>query len=150
MVATGKDASAGQHPALDLELHRDNGAPGVARAAVAGLCEQVGLTGAPCHTLLLLVSEIVTNAVLHSKAAPNTPIRFRAEVDRDHYHVRVDVHDGGPDFAPPAARPQLGGWGLRLLDSEARSWGVHRNEGTLVWFELALDANCPARVAPGS
>jgi anti-sigma regulatory factor (Ser/Thr protein kinase) len=138
MGATGGESEPAQRTPLDLQLQRDESAPGVARAAVAGLCEQAGVTGVPCHTLLLLVSEIVTNAVVHSKASSGTPIRFTVEVKPE--HVRVDVHDGGPDFAPPAGRPELGGWGLRLLDREARDWGVHRSEGTLVWFELALDA----------
>jgi anti-sigma regulatory factor (Ser/Thr protein kinase) len=138
MFSLGMDADPHVR-ALDLELQRAPEAPAVARAAAAGLCQQIGLTHARCQTLLLLVSEIVTNAVIHSKALPDTPIRFSAAADR--HHVRVDVHDGGSGFTP---RPQTGvhgGWGLRLLDQQARSWGIDDAQGTLVWFELAVDPN---------
>ncbi len=143
MAALGKDAGADQRPSLELDLHRDESAPGVARAATAGLCEQAGLTVARRQTLLLLVSEIVTNAVLHSKASSAIPITLTADADQD--RVRVDVYDGGPDFAQPplAARP-FGGWGLHLLDREASDWGVRRSGGTLVWFELSLDGRLAA------
>jgi anti-sigma regulatory factor (Ser/Thr protein kinase) len=138
MVA-GKDAAEPtKHTSLEIDLRRDESAPGVARAAITGLCERVGLTGARGQTLVLLVSEIVTNAVVHSTASPETPIQLKAHADAE--RVRVDVHDGGQDFAhQPAAQQQGGGWGLRLVEREARRWGVQRNDGTRVWFELALD-----------
>lgn len=138
MFAAGMDAD--QHRgSLELDLHRDPDAPAVARAAAAGLCQHVGLTDARCQTLLLLVSEIVSNAVIHSKALPGTPIRFSAAANR--HRIRVNVHDGGPGFTPQrrAQTTEQGGWGLRLLDQQAHSWGVDDQQGTLVWFELALD-----------
>jgi anti-sigma regulatory factor (Ser/Thr protein kinase) len=137
MFAVGMDADPPGR-ALELELQRAPDAPAVARAAAAGLCQQIGLTHARCQTLLLLVSEIVTNAVIHSKALPSTPIRFSAAANR--HHVRVDVHDGGPGFTPQPRTGVHGGWGLRLLDQQARCWGIEDEQGTLVWFELAVDA----------
>jgi anti-sigma regulatory factor (Ser/Thr protein kinase) len=133
----GKDAKCGEGSLLELDLQRDESAPRVARAAITGLCERIGLSGARCQTLLLLVSEVVTNAVVHSKAPPSTPIRFK--VDSDDERVRVVVHDHGPEINPPSTRQDWGGWGLRLLDSQARDWGIERRDGTLVWFELVLD-----------
>ncbi len=142
MVA-GRDADATPHTSLELDLRRDKTAPGVARAAITGLCETVGLVGGRCQTLLLLVSEVVTNAVLHSNAPTSAPIRFRADAEED--CVRVDVHDGGTDFTPPPPLPPRahGGWGLQLVEREARHWGVAQSDGTLVWFELAFDPGGP-------
>lgn len=139
-MVTGKDAEPGRRTSLELDLHRDKDAPSIARAAVAGLCERVELTSARCQMLLLLVSEIVTNAVVHSNAPPGTPIRFRA--DADAVRVRVDVHDAGHVFTHSSlatAHQRRSGWGLRLVEREARRWGVQHHDGTLVWFELALD-----------
>lgn len=144
MVVSDRDACSGQPRPLQLDLKRDENAPGVARAAVTGLYDQPGMTVARYQTLLLLVSEIVTNAVLHSKAPPWTPIRFSAGADRD--RVRVQVHDGGPTFDPPVGPGERGGWGLHILDREARDWGVQQGDGTLVWFELALG---PCGAPPG-
>jgi anti-sigma regulatory factor (Ser/Thr protein kinase) len=137
MVAAGMEANR-NNGSLELDLQRCPEAPAVARAATAGLCQQIGLTHARRQTLLLLVSEIVTNAVVHSKALPGTPIRFSATADRR--RIRIDVHDGGPGFTPkPRGDTQeCGGWGLHLLDQEARCWGVDNKQGTLVWFELSV------------
>jgi anti-sigma regulatory factor (Ser/Thr protein kinase) len=142
MVA-GKDADPHYGASLELDLPRDASAPSVARAAIRGLSEGVQMTGARYQTLLLLVSEIVTNAVLHSKAPQGKPIQFTANANTE--RIRIDVHDGGPEFNPPAAaaRRQTGSWGLHLLEREAQSWGVQQDTGTLVWFELALDGCIP-------
>jgi hypothetical protein len=74
MFTMGMDADSHRR-SLELELQRDpDGRPSLAPSPPA--CQQIGLTHARCQTLLLLVSEIVTNAVIHSKALPSTPIRF--------------------------------------------------------------------------
>jgi anti-sigma regulatory factor (Ser/Thr protein kinase) len=138
MFAAGMDADP-RCRSLELDLHRDPEAPAVARAAAVGLCQQIGLAHACCQTLLLLVSEIVTNAVIHSKARPGTPIRFSVAANR--HHIRVGVHDGGPSFTPESrgGATEHDGWGLRLLDQQAQAWGVEDEQGTLVWFELEVD-----------
>jgi anti-sigma regulatory factor (Ser/Thr protein kinase) len=88
--------------------------------------------------LLLLVTELVTNAVRHGGAANDRPLRvdLRRQADR----IRVEVVDPGTDFeAPEAPRSGdwSGGWGLFLVDRIAECWGVHRAPaGTCVWFEL--------------
>jgi anti-sigma regulatory factor (Ser/Thr protein kinase) len=80
--------------------------------------------------MLLLVSEIVTNAVIHSKALPSTPIRF--SVAANCHHIGVNVHDRGPGFTPQPRTVPHGGRGLRLLDQQTRSWGIDNEQGTLV------------------
>jgi anti-sigma regulatory factor (Ser/Thr protein kinase) len=86
-------------------------------------------------TVLLLVSEVVTNAILHARSA----IRLVVE-DRDQV-ARVEVHDASP--VPPRMhhfRLAAGtGRGLRLLDQLAMAWGVdpsRRGDGKVVWFEV--------------
>ena len=83
-----------------------------------------------------MVSELVSNAVLHSSAGP---IGLRVELGED--LARVEVSDRGNGFeAPdePCSRfPERGGFGLVLVDSLARRWGVRRDDGaTVVWSEL--------------
>jgi anti-anti-sigma factor len=136
----GETANASGQGTLELKLARDQNAPGAARSATREWSESIGLTDPLAETLLLLVSEVVTNAVVHSKAPPNSPISFRADADRE--RIRVDVHDGGPGFSKPprSEPPPPGGWGLHLVDRKARNWGVQASNGTLVWFELALNS----------
>ena len=91
----------------------------------------------------LLVTELVTNAVLHGGAAEDKSLRvaFRRQADRIH----VEVIDPGTDFHSPG-RPGSGdstGWGLFLVDRIAATWGVRPAPvGTCVWFEM-VDAVPP-------
>jgi anti-sigma regulatory factor (Ser/Thr protein kinase) len=128
-------------PALRLELDRDLHAPAAARAAVSKWCADLG-GGAPRReTLLLLVSELVTNAVLHSQGPADAPIRVIARVEDE--RVRVEVTDAGTRFTGashelprPGAGTTIGGYGLYVVDQAASRWGVERACGTRVWFEI--------------
>ena len=92
--------------------------------------------------LLLLLTELVTNAVRHSGASKGDPIAIEMHEDTD--CVRVEVTDPGHGFDPPDRLvPDLnktGGLGLVLVDRLSRAWGTQRTpKGSLVWFELAND-----------
>jgi anti-sigma regulatory factor (Ser/Thr protein kinase) len=137
VIPTSERVCGRQDTSVQLELGRGADAPATARAAVSGLCERAGLSGARCHTLLLLVSEIVTNAVLHSNERPGAPIHFAAEAADG--VLRIEVADGGRGFTDADATRTRGGWGLRLVAKEASRWGVDDARGTRVWFELQLD-----------
>jgi anti-sigma regulatory factor (Ser/Thr protein kinase) len=83
----------------------------------------------------LLVSELVTNAVLHAR----TGCVVVAEVDGD--SLRVEVIDGAGDsaaVAPGGARLSAeGGRGLVIVDVVATAWGVDEHSaGKSVWFSL--------------
>jgi anti-sigma regulatory factor (Ser/Thr protein kinase) len=78
----------------------------------------------------LLISELVTNAVLHGEG----PIGLTIDVDGR--AARFAVSDQGD--GTPAVRDDPGpdgGWGLRLVAQIARRWGVERGH-TRVWFEI--------------
>jgi anti-sigma regulatory factor (Ser/Thr protein kinase) len=119
-------------------LPRSAEAPALARAATRELCERLPLSDSRCQILLVLVSEVVTNAVKYSDRAHEGGITFRA-AEIGGGAVRIDVHDGGTGFQPQPRDPSKpdGGWGLYLVDQESRSWGVEAAAGTRVWFELA-------------
>src|SRR5215208_3207386 len=92
--------------------------------------------------LLLLLTEVVTNAVRHSGAAKGDPIAIAMSESRN--CVRVEVTDPGNGFERPARLvPDLtktGGLGLVLVDRLSRAWGTRKTpKGSLVWFELAHD-----------
>jgi anti-sigma regulatory factor (Ser/Thr protein kinase) len=138
VVPTDERASGSVRAAsLRLELERNAEAPAIARAAVRGLCERSRVSASSCQTLLLLVSEIVTNAVVHSDAPASRPIAFSARARRGRVHV--EVADGGHGFHPRSAHSPSGGWGLRLVQKEAARWGIDTERGTTVWFDLRVD-----------
>jgi anti-sigma regulatory factor (Ser/Thr protein kinase) len=84
------------------------------------------------HTVTLLVTEIVANSVRHSGLAGDVHVAGALEPG----FARVEVLDSGPGF-DPEVRHTTDGYGLRLVDKLATSWGVERGSGgTLVWFEV--------------
>lgn len=121
---------------FQLTLGGGADAPAAARRAIA---EHHPMLPQPVKdNVLLLVTELVTNAVRHGGAAASQPVQVEVRSSRG--RIRVDVVDPGVDFdAPP--RPgngnSNGGWGLFLLDKIAESWGVSpAPAGTCVWFEV--------------
>src|SRR3954469_3549460 len=87
------------------------------------------------HTVDLLATELVANAVRHAGLQPDAHIVFAARFVED--HIRVEVAQPGKGFDPEQATHGPG-FGLRMLDKLAARWGVDRTEaGTRVWFEVA-------------
>jgi anti-sigma regulatory factor (Ser/Thr protein kinase) len=121
---------------LRLELERDVRAPAIARSAVAEQLAAMGVDGSFGQTVVLLVSEVVSNAVRHSSAAPDAAISLDTRVTER--AVRVAVTDAGAGFTPRPRDPdRLGeGYGLYLVAKAASAWGVETDDGTTVWFEL--------------
>lgn len=80
----------------------------------------------------LLVSELVTNAVVHGRGR----VILRAQLDDD--RLLVEVIDDGDGFERTVRQrdfDSVGGRGLAIVDVLASRWGIH--EGTThVWFEL--------------
>ena len=83
----------------------------------------------------LLVSELVSNAILH--AGTELEVVVRVMPDR----VSVEVHDRGPGAATRRHYSATSGTGrgLVLVDELAHEWGtVVTADGKFVWFELAI------------
>lgn len=121
-----------------MTLERDPQAPSLARRAVADLTEKGWFPPEELATLTLLVSELVSNAVLHSDAPSASGIVLQAQL-LEEGAVRVEVIDRGSGFnaTPRDPKRPIGGFGLYLVDKQATRWGVDRKGGTRVWFELA-------------
>jgi anti-sigma regulatory factor (Ser/Thr protein kinase) len=84
----------------------------------------------------LLVSELVTNGVLHGDAT-DAEDSLTLSIASNAV-VRVDVIDHGGGFVPGTSEPDpVGGWGLMLVEELADRWGVTRDGETRVWFEMA-------------
>jgi anti-sigma regulatory factor (Ser/Thr protein kinase) len=119
---------------IDLRLRPDANSPAEARRSLEALRPR--LDDLLLDDAVLLVSEIVSNSVRHASLDETDAIEVRIRGSRS--KLRVDVVDPGPGFDPERTRSseREGGWGLRLLDRLATRWGVERNDGTRVWFEL--------------
>jgi anti-sigma regulatory factor (Ser/Thr protein kinase) len=113
-------------------------APVEARRAL--LTRAAGMPAAVRDDVLLLLTELVTNAVRHAGVGPERSLdtKIREWPGR----VRVDVTDpstGATSFGARSNGDSKGGWGLFLVDQIADRWGVRRTPtGTCVWFELSV------------
>ena len=109
-------------------------APGIARRALRSWLVALACADELVEDAALVVSETVTNAVVHARSAP----RLRVSIVDD--RLRVEVHDTSP------ARPVLrapsavtGGQGLRIVTAVAQECGwMATSTGKVVWTELRL------------
>ena len=121
----------------EIALPTGSNAPGAARMVVAHC-----LTGLVSRQILLdaqlLVSEIVTNSVRHGELADGDSVLVRVFLAAE--SVRFEVVNRGTagvvTARQPDQRPRGGGFGLELVNLLTASWGVRRNGGTNVWFEM--------------
>jgi anti-sigma regulatory factor (Ser/Thr protein kinase) len=116
---------------MDLAFAPDVEAPAAARAELGDL----GLERAEGQAVMLLASELVTNCIRHAGVGRRQRIRLRALVTDT--LVRIEVIDSGAGMrVVMRTGDDHGGWGLRLVDRIADRWGVVRDAGTHVWFEI--------------
>lgn len=118
-----------------VQLPGDATASGRARRFLRATLEEWGLDADTVDTAELCVSELVTNAVIHSGTAPEVVARFDGELltvlVQDH-GARGTVHQV-EDYDAEA----ISGRGLTLVDALATAWSAeHSSDGTTVWFEL--------------
>jgi anti-sigma regulatory factor (Ser/Thr protein kinase) len=113
---------------LSTNLPRSPDSISAARRLVNGHTTALGVQQR--EDAALMVSELVTNAVVHGVGA----ISLRIDVEAD--AVRIEVADeGNVALAPSPEAGAHGGWGLRIVEQLADDWGVLEGS-TKVWFRL--------------
>ncbi|MCW2995964.1 MAG: serine/threonine protein phosphatase [Conexibacter sp.] len=114
----------------------ERSAPARGRVATRALLDG-WLTPAQVGDALLLVSELMTNAVRHAPHGAGATVTLR--LGRTGHCVRGEMSDDGPGFDVALERPRStdsGGRGLLLVDALASRWGASMASGHCVWFEL--------------
>lgn len=122
----------GSTPRSECELPVSWEAPQLARTFLRNAsCQEH--QAAVLEDAVLLVSELVTNSVLHG----GPPVVVA--VDCDETTMRVRVRDGSTDM-PELREPGVSderGRGLSLVAKMSDAWGVERDPGgKYVWFAL--------------
>jgi len=100
-----------------------------------GFCAELDVSADVCGVLLLLASELMTNAVVHGSG----PARLRVNLEEAHLLLAAtDSSDRLPvvkDVGPSAP----GGRGMRLLQDLSETWGVREDPfGKTVWCRIAV------------
>ncbi len=111
-----------------------------ARDTVRERLRSWGVPGDTCCDAVLLVSELTTNALLHTDS---DQVLCGLKLTAGERSLRIELHDDSPAPVPPAehrAGPgEEGGRGLFLVRQLADRWGSARStraEGKVVWAEL--------------
>lgn len=115
-----------------LVMPFDSGNPALARRRALG-CADAWDAAVDRDTLVLLVSELLTNAVEHG--APPCGLRFGWHAGV----LRVEVTDGAVESLPVVVvNPDaLRGRGLGLVEALADRWGIDVTDSAkCVWFEI--------------
>lgn len=127
-----------------LHIPHDARAIGIARSTLHAVLVRHGLAEL-LDTAVLLASELLTNAYLHSRGPASLRLRWKDGV------LRLGVWDSDPtppapaDPADPAAPAVEGGRGLHLVRACADDWGwfllgddIFGARGKYVWCDLGI------------
>jgi len=117
------------------------------RLVAAALCSHA--RPETVHDATVVVSELVTNAVIHASTAVTVGLQLLPGGG-----ARIEVGDASswPPTPRRATADQPGGRGLILVDALSKEWGVSNTaDGKTVWAEIAPaprhTPNFPARAA---
>jgi anti-sigma regulatory factor (Ser/Thr protein kinase) len=138
--------------AATRRFRRDTHAPRAARNFVTDTLTGIRADTDTIDTAVLLISELVTNAVKHPDRGQHVTVALYRD---DHKSIRFEVTDSGRRPIPPAnglptadgysdpdADDGIGGLGLTILGILAAAHGVRRipgGNGNIAWFLLAID-----------
>jgi anti-sigma regulatory factor (Ser/Thr protein kinase) len=111
---------------------------GTARGQLSTELRDCGIFPATIGDAALVVSELLSNAILHARPLPGSWVQVSWALGPA--RIELEVSDGGSETWPHAFRPSLssiGGRGLVIVEHLCSSWGV-RNDGrrTTVWAVL--------------
>jgi anti-sigma regulatory factor (Ser/Thr protein kinase) len=124
------------------------GRPEHVREARAFAAKALGDLHPALDTAVLLTSELVTNAVTHSRSRSNGGT-VTVVIAESKGGVRIEVTDAGSELSAPVVRGEVyasDGHGLFLVQTLADQWGYVRDSGsTAVWFWLAAGMQKPTR-----
>lgn len=133
--SAGVDTQAGAYE-VELQLSEHDTSVAMAREFVRDALTRSRYQGRH-DDVILAVSEVVTNALLHGQSAP--VLRLAGTGSR----VRIEVTDNSPVLPVMRVSGPDGGWGLPMVERLAACWGAyHQDDGKVVWCEFA------ARLAP--
>jgi anti-sigma regulatory factor (Ser/Thr protein kinase) len=133
---------------FELTLAAALDAPAAAKAAMtAWMAGHVG--EATLADAQLLVVELVANSVRHADAPGDPVVSVRAGIRGD--ALRLEVVDRGTSGSIARRAPDMqdgGGFGLNLVESLARRWGIDRVAGTRVWADIGIRGSTSTARAP--
>ena len=134
LAAPGTYHRAPSHELVSMRFEpgRSTEAPRFARHALGDWLATIPCSDTVTRDAQLVVSELITNTILHTRSAPTVVASY------DDGRLRIEVHD--QDRAPPRIGDQADasrGWGLRLVAAVTDGWGWNpTRSGKHIWTEI--------------
>jgi anti-sigma regulatory factor (Ser/Thr protein kinase) len=114
----------------------------VARQRLAADLSAAGIFEAAVGDAVLVVSELLSNAIRHARPLPGTSVQVAWALADE--AIELAVSDGGAATTPArthASVSALGGRGLDIIEYVASRWGIRSDDsGQTVWAVLAAPA----------
>ncbi|WP_443049581.1 ATP-binding protein [Streptomyces sp. HD] len=142
-TVAGPQRGAAAERRFRFELAAHPGSPAQARRLTRARLNGWAVCEDTCDTAALVVSELVTNAIVHTASE-----HIVCELHDGAELVRIAVRDEGcapGEPHPLAARPEEEhGRGLLLVDALCHAWGANeQGAGLVVWADLARRVGFP-------
>ncbi|WP_338058569.1 ATP-binding protein [Streptomyces noursei] len=136
-VARKGTAGAGGRPVVSRWV-RHPCCVALARAELRNVLDRWGLAMVADDALLVL-SELLTNAVRHAQVSRGREIETR--YSREPQGIRIEVHDAADNWPQPRTPDAYGGRGLTIVAALAACWGTEVRDGGIgkaVWAVIAV------------
>jgi hypothetical protein len=128
-----------------IELRPGPSSPALARRFLSELSAAWSLPEPVGEQLVLVGSELVTNAVLHAR----TQLTLTLELQADRVRVSVRDHSSAAVALRHYRPDALTGRGLGVVATVSRAWGVEpATGGKVIWAELRLDGGPATPAGP--
>jgi anti-sigma regulatory factor (Ser/Thr protein kinase) len=133
-------------PPARIALPRNPSSVGAARRFIAARTAAWSFPEPAADQLVLIGSELVTNAVLHAR----TELTLTLELREDRVRISVKDRSKAPATLRHYRADALTGRGLGVVAALSDRWGVSTApDGKVVWAELRADGD-PAATTPAS
>jgi anti-sigma regulatory factor (Ser/Thr protein kinase) len=144
-MAASRDRST-----ASVSVPHERSSVSVARHAFADDLQASGVLRTDREDAVLVLSELVSNAIKHAEPLPTGEIQVRWAISRECLHI--EITDGGATTRPHAgvaAVSALGGRGLDIVRSVSAQWGVTEDDRCVtVWADVPRGGRRAAE-APG-
>ncbi|GAA3119060.1 hypothetical protein GCM10010449_46420 [Streptomyces rectiviolaceus] len=137
---------------FEWRLPRGPRSVGRARSLLAEQARAWKVPDDVADTAVLLLSELMTNAVRHGRAPAGREVGARCVLDGSVFRVEVADASGVLPCPREAGPGDESGRGLALVELLADAWGSYSRPygiGKTVWIELALPGAEPDGAPPG-
>jgi len=141
--------SAAHDPTSTVSIPHTRSSVGTARRALVRDLRAAGMAVPVIEDSVLVLSELVSNAVKHAAPLPGGDISVRWAIGRDSVHL--EITDGGGPTVPRVESPTasaLGGRGLDIVRTVCTGWGVTEGpDRVTVWADLPRQVTAISRRA---